>query len=174
MEQRDFLSVIAAYPLIIPSDARVVAVQTADILYAFRGSAVSQKLIVADWRRQYHFNDNRVYLRTRHGLFWTQFPSLQKLSEQLDPRSFAQVHQNMLINLNARAVLSFELHARVKTVDIAPGDGSVESLRISRRHLASLKAKLGLSLRSVRAEADSAPGRAGEDDSEPLDEPGDR
>ena len=155
MEQQDFLTVIAAYPADSPSDARVVAVQTTDIHYAFRGSAVSQRLIVADWRRQYHFNDNRVYLRTRRGLFRTQFRSLQKLSERLDPRSFTEIHQNILLNLSARAVLSFELQAKVKTVDLAPGDGSVESLKISRRHLTSLKAKLGMSRRAARAEADS-------------------
>jgi hypothetical protein len=169
MEQREFLSVIAASPMDHPSEQRIVVIRVTDILYAFRGSAVSQHLIDADWRRQYRFNDNRVYLRTKRGVFLTHFRSLQKLSERLDPQAFAQVHQNILVNLKASVVLAVELHARIRAVYIALSDNSVESLRISRRHLASLRAKLGLSLRSVSDEAET-----GENDSEPFDEPGDR
>jgi hypothetical protein len=153
--KQSFLNVIAAHPMGSPPDERVVVIRVADILYAFRGSAISQHLIDVGWRRQHDFDDDRIYLRTKRGVFLTHFRSLKQLSESLDPQIFTPVHQNILINLNANAVWAVELHARVKTVDIAPGDGSVESLRISRRHLPSLRKRLGMPLRSVRAEAES-------------------
>lgn len=148
--EHGFLNLIAARPVIPPND-RYTFIRPGEVLYAFRGSALSQGLIDAAWRRQPRLRPDRIYLRTKRGILLTHFRSLQKLMQRLDPKVLTPVHQSILISLNA--VAAVDLRARVKTVDIAPGDGSLESLRISRRHLSSLRARLGLPLRSVRSEA---------------------
>jgi hypothetical protein len=145
----DFLSLIAAQR-VDEGDGRYALIPTGEILYLFLGSALAQGLITAAWSRRPLFRPDRVYVRTRKGVFVTHFRSLVELRGHLDPRLFTHVHQSMLVNL--KKIAGIDLGSRVKQIDVTLADGSSESLNVSRRYLLSLKARLGLPVRASSGE----------------------
>jgi hypothetical protein len=116
-----------------------------DILYAFLGSAVSKRLIDAAWSWQHGFRRDRVYVRTRKGIFMTHFRSLAQLRARLNPEVFSPIHQSLLVSMNK--IVEIDLGGRVKQVGVALADGSIESLTVSRRYVKALRFRLGLSTR---------------------------
>jgi hypothetical protein len=136
------------------SDDRHLLIPVDEILYAFSGAATREidPVIHAPWigtpkvRRP-----DRVWVRTRKGVFVTHCHSLATLHEALDPAQFRAIHQSVIVNLPRMS--DVDLAGRRKYVGIRLSDGSTawtELLVISRRFLRTFRAAVGISRRQHR------------------------
>lgn len=118
-----------------------------DILFAFMESSLRRKFILAGWREQKVLTGSRVFIRTPKGVFRTQFRSLRKLEHSLDTQCFLRIHQALLVNV--MRLTQLDAAGRLNQVAVAPLDGPVEWLSVSRRIMPILRRMVGLSSRAA-------------------------
>ncbi len=145
-EKQSYLLQIGAHKS-YQGQERLNVVPVAQIAYAFRGSAVRLGLIHAPWTRQLQVRENAVYLRTTEGeICRTECRSIGELGAALNPNLFAPIHRSLLVNMRKIRQLD---EGKVTLVDLAVKD-KTESVTASRRHVPSLRARLGLRSRRRR------------------------
>ena len=79
----------------------------------------------------------------------TRFRSLAALQSSLDARPFLRIHQALLVNV--LKITQLDASGRLNQVAVAPLDGPVEWLSVSRRSLKTLRGLVGLSSHAVSA-----------------------
>jgi hypothetical protein len=136
-----YLMRIAARRIDMPID-HDTPIDVEEILYFFLGSAVTQRLIDHAWQQQLRFQRDRVYLRTRKGVYVTRFRSLRQLQARLNAETFAPIHQSLLVNL--KKIVVIDLDNKLKQVIVALDEGKLEALTVSRRFVKSLRFRFGL------------------------------
>lgn len=135
-----YLSRIAARECGVCGD-RYRLVHIDEVLFIFLGSAVSKRLLDATWANPRFFQSDRVYLRTRKGIFVTRFRALKQLRARLNPENFVQIHQSLLVGI--KEIDELDLDGKVKQVGMALPGGTIESLTVSRRFVHALRSQLG-------------------------------
>jgi hypothetical protein len=111
-----------------------------EILYILAGGALSQNLINPPLSQKEAFRPDRVYLRTRKGVFLTQYRSLAKLRKRLDPYLFFPLHRLLLVSFQKIT----EIDSSARMIGVALANGSRECLSASRRSFQVLCQQMGL------------------------------
>ena len=130
-----------------------------DILFAFMESSLSQKFIQSHWREQKVLKRRRVFIRTPRGVFRTRFRSVRELERSLDSRPFLRIQPALLVNV--LRITQLDAAGRLNQVAVAPLDGPIEWLSVSRRSLRILRGMVGLSPRAVSSGRSKKPQVAG-------------
>src|SRR5688572_10696869 len=78
---------------------RVRVLNVRDIAYIFKGHAATTHLVQASWPSTQRIHPERVYVRTREGVFVTAFRSLAEIRKRL-PQTFIALHQSVLVNVD--------------------------------------------------------------------------
>jgi hypothetical protein len=98
---------IAARDAVNPSD-RDVLVRPDSVAYAVLGRTIRRGGMDAPWvDRVSDLKSDRIYLRTRTGIFEAHAPSLVALTLSLSATTFRRVNQGTLLNLNALEAVDF-------------------------------------------------------------------
>lgn len=140
-----------------------------EIAYIFVGSAANRGLILAPWVPSKSLEERSIYFQTTGGvLYEASFRSLTELADALDPRNFVRIHRSILINSLKIRDMDAPGQSHVRLAGMVVADRS-ESLHISRRYFAGLRARLGLPHRRgrkpQRSRGKASPGRVAEDSS---------
>jgi hypothetical protein len=129
---------IPVRPLDDDRSGRILFLSLDQVAYFFHGSAAAQGLIHGDWSPPPNLAPNRIYIRTKAGIYQAVHRSLADLGREFGGPLFS-IHQSLLINLNA--VHDAYLRPVKPQVGMRVNAG-IEYLTVARRRVAPLKRRL--------------------------------